>query len=286
MSVPQPAQTAVAPRSAGLELAILGVGLLGPGLASWASAQGVFKGSDAFVEAPTVLPAPARLPPAERRRAGPSIRLAMAVADEALAGTAVDPRQLATVFAASGGEGSNCHVLCETLAGPDRHLSPTRFTNSVHNAAAGYWHIAVQSRAASTSLSAYDGSFGAGLLEAATQILASRAPVLLVACDVPYPPPLHALRPLPHPMGTALLLAPAGFAGAIARIGIELVPEADAAPETRCADPALDALRRALPSAAGLALFEHLARNAEGTLVLDGPPSLKLRLTLTRGTAA
>ena len=98
-------------------------------------------------------------------------------------------------------------MLCETLAGADRQISPTRFTNSVHNAPAGYWHIAVGSRAASTSLSAYDGSFAAGLVEALAQVVASGEPVLLVALDVPYPEPPHRLRPLPNHAGVALLLA-------------------------------------------------------------------------------
>ena len=74
-------------------------------------------------------------------------------------------------------------------------VSPTRFTNSVHNAAAGCWHIAVASRASSTSLCAFDGSFGAGLIEAATSVHLSGQPVLLVASDSPYPEPLNSVRP-------------------------------------------------------------------------------------------
>ena len=40
------------------------------------------------------------------------------------------------------------HEICETLATAERQVSPTRFHNSVHNAPAGYWSIATQSRAA------------------------------------------------------------------------------------------------------------------------------------------
>ena len=53
-----------------------------------------------------------------------------------------DAATLATVFSASGADGHNCHALCEQLATDDRQLSPTRFHNSVHNAAAGYWSVA------------------------------------------------------------------------------------------------------------------------------------------------
>ena len=183
-----------------------------------------------------MLPAPARLPSAERRRAGAAVKLAMAVADEAVAHAAIDPHTLATVFASSSGEGVNCHLLCEALAGPDRLLSPTRFTNSVHNAAAGYWHIAVASRAPSTSLAAYGASFGAGLLEAATQVRAPNAPVLLVACDTPYPQPLHACRPLPDSFGVALMLAPSRSPRSLAALEIELADTTHAGPASTCSD--------------------------------------------------
>jgi len=266
-----------------LEVAIRGIGLLAPGLVSWPAAEPVLRGDAAYAWADAALPPPARLPAAERRRAGPSIRLAMAVADQAVAHAGVDPQQLATVFAASGGEGSNCHVLCETLAGADRQLSPTRFTNSVHNAPAGYWHIAVGSRSASTSLSAYDGSFAAGLIEAATQVAASGGEVLLVAVDVPYPEPLHRLRPLPGAAGVALVLAPADAPGALARIALELVDSTRAGPLSACADAGLDALRSAIPAAAALPLLEAIARRStEQALMLGYLPTLALRALIRR----
>jgi hypothetical protein len=264
------------------EVAIRGIGLLAPGLPSWPLAEAVLRGDTAYEPAAAVLPPPARLPPAERRRAGPSIRLAMAIADEAVSHAGVDPQKLATVFASSGGEGSNCHVLCETLAGADRQISPTRFTNSVHNAPAGYWHIAVGSRAASTSLSAYDGSVAAGLLEGATQVVATGDEVLLVALDVPYPEPLHALRPLPGPAGVALVLAPADAAGAHARLALELVEATQAGPLDACTDAGLDALRRAIPAAAALPLLEAVARRPSARAVVLGYlPTLALRAVVS-----
>ena len=261
-----------------LEVAILGIGLTGPGLPSWTDSRPVVRGEVAYRSEPTVVGLPARLPPAERRRASPSVRLAMAVADEAVAAAGIDPSTLATVFAASSGEGSICHALCETLAGADRLVSPTRFTNSVHNAAAGYWHIAVASRAASTSLSAYDASFAAGLLEAAAQVRAGHAPVLLVAADVPYPEPLHRLRPLPHPVGVALLLAPVRSHRRAPRVELAYgVGETDPAP-TRCTDPALDELRRSVPAATALPLLEALARGGRRRIVLDADAGAMLTL--------
>ena len=266
----------------GLTVWVDGVGVLGPGLSSWSSSLAMLRGVQAHVFVPTVLPPPARLPPAERRRAGAAVKLAMAVADEAVANAGVDPHTLATVFSASSGEGGNCHILCETLATDHPTVSPTRFTNSVHNAAAGYWHIAVASRAASTSLGAFDASFGAGLIEAATSVALSGAPILLVASDTPYPEPLNTARPLPDNFGMALVLSATKSERSLASLSIELVP--DKSTPTACDDASLEALRCAIPAACGLPLLQALARGEERvqTLALTYLPTLTLKVSMQR----
>lgn len=263
----------------GLTVWVQGIGLLGPGLPSWAASLDVLRGVRPLASTPTALPAPARLPPAERRRAGAAVKLALAVADEAVAHSQVDPAVLATVFTSSSGEGTNCHVLCETLATPAPMVSPTRFTNSVHNAASGCWHIAVGSRASSTSLCAFDGSFGAGLIEAATSVAIGGAPILLVASDSPYPEPLNATRPLPDHFGLALVLAPAANAHSIAALTIDTVEAPHGA--SVCTDAALDALRRAIPAAAALPLLIALARReTPQVVVLDYLDRMRLQIEL------
>jgi hypothetical protein len=266
----------------GLTVWVNGVGVLGPGLASWAASLATLRGEQPHVFVPSVLPPPARLPPAERRRAGAAVKLAMAVADEAVAHAGADPHTLATVFSASSGEGGNCHILCETLATDTPMVSPTRFTNSVHNAAAGYWHIAVASRAASTSLGAFDASFGAGLIEAATSVALSGAPILLVASDTPYPEPLHAARPLPDNFGVALVLGATKSECSLASLRIEVMPGRGI--PTTCGNDSLEALRSTIPAACGLPLLQALARDEERlqTLVLTYLPTLTLKVSLQR----
>jgi len=262
-----------------LKVWVQGIGLLGPGLASWTSAQDVLRGVQAYASAPAVLPSPARLPPAERRRAGAAVKLALAVADEAVAQAQVDPSTLATVFTSSSGEGINCHALCETLALPAPMVSPTRFTNSVHNAAAGCWHIAVASHASSTSLCAFDGSFGAGLIEAATSVCLSGQPMLLVASDSPYPEPLHATRALPDHFGVALLLTSEPGPEPVAELAITL--DASASEASSCDDPSLEALRDAIPAARALPLLSALARTrAKQRIALDYLPHLRVQIDL------
>jgi hypothetical protein len=265
----------------GLHVGVRGIGLLGPGLVHWTAGANVLRGIAPYVAANTVLPPPERLPPAERRRSGACVKLAMAVADQAVAQAGFDPSTLATVFTSSSGEGSNCHVLCETLATAQPMVSPIRFTNSVHNAASGCWHIAVASRASSTSLCAFDGSFGAGLIEAATSVVVQGQPVLMVASDSPYPEPLHSTRPLPDHLGLALLLAPANDTQNHAWLNIELTDASRTL--STCEEPTLDTLRRAIPAAAGLPLLQALARDHASAIdvVIDYLPALRLNISVS-----
>jgi hypothetical protein len=271
------ADPAAATPTAALQVDVLGIGLAGPGMADWSSAVALLRMPSAWAIAPTVVPPAARLPANERRRAGAIVRLSIAVADAACVHAGLDASTLATVFSASTGDTANCHALCEALAAPGRVVSPTRFTNSVHNASAGYWHIATASRAPSTSLCACDATFGAGLLEAASQCAASGQPVLLVCADTPYPEPLHAWRPLPEAFGLAFALAPSRSAmPALARLAIETT----IASATPMPVSGLESLRRAIPAARGLPLLAAIARGGREDIVVDYLPELALRVSV------
>ncbi|MFT3760277.1 beta-ketoacyl synthase chain length factor [Thauera sp.] len=254
-----------------------GIGFIAPGLPDWPAARAVLRGEQAWQSAPSILPAPGLLPPAERRRASRVVKLALALGLEAAAHAEADPATLATVFAASGADGHNCHALCEQLAGDDRQISPTRFHNSVHNAAAGYWGIATHAMQPCQVICAFDASFGAGLLDALAQVAGDGVPVLLIAYDSEYPQPLHAKRDTPDCGGVALLLSPAPTAHSLA--AIELAPT-DAAAD-RLTDPdlaGLENLRTAIPALRALPLLEHLARGSAGTVTLDYLPPMQLRI--------
>src|SRR3546814_8342283 len=75
--------------------------------------------------------------------------------------------------------------MCATLTGEPRSISPTKFHNSVHNAAAGYWTIGSGCMHASTAVSAFDASFAQGLVEALAQLAEGAEAVLLAAYDGP-----------------------------------------------------------------------------------------------------
>lgn len=238
-----------------------GVGLIGPGLANWAEARALLRGEAAYASAPTALPAPELLPPAERRRASRIVKAGLAVGLEACREAGVEPGALANVFAASGGDGHNCHALCELLASDDRQISPTRFHNSVHNAASGYWSIATGATAAAQVLGAYDASFAAGLLEAMNQVEASGQPVLLVACDSEYPKPLHAKRPIQDTSALALVLAPVRGERSIGQIRMARRGALQECSPSGLSghDAALAACAGTMPAMRGLPLVQALA---------------------------
>lgn len=245
-----------------------GIGLLGPGLEGWHAGRPVLAGAARY-EPRALCPQPiALLPPAERRRAGTTGRLAIATGVEALAQAGRDPAEMAMVFAASGGDGDTVHEILAVLATAQREVSPTRFHNSVHNAPSGYWSVATGSQAPSTSLSAFDDSFAAGLLEAAVQATVQDRPVTLIAYDVPYPEPLHAARPIVAAFGMALVLAPRRTQCAIASLSPEMVETAS--PETAMSDPELERLRLGNPAARSLPLLAAMARGEAGTIRVSG----------------
>jgi hypothetical protein len=244
---------------------ISGLGVLGPGLCSWTEAAAVLTGQQVYTPAPAVLPVPAILAAAERRRTGRVVKLAIGIALEATAQAGEDPATLASVFSSSGADGHNCHELCQALALAGREISPTRFANSVHNAAAGYWSIGTGAMAESNVLCAFDASFAAGLLEALTQVAVDEEPVLLVAYDTEYPPPLHAKRPIPDAFGVALVLTPQRRASSLARMDAALTDLGF----DRLAEPALETLRSMFPAARSLPLLRLLAAGRSGRAILE-----------------
>lgn len=246
---------------------VRGVGLIGPGLTDWRSGARVLAGKERYSPQPTLVPTPEGLPAAERRRTALIVRLGVSVAQQALAQAGMAADEMPAVFTSSAGDGLICHEICQTLATPERQVSPTRFHNSVHNAAAGYWSLATGATAPSTALCAYDGSFGAGLIEALVMVTVEAAPVMLSAYETPYPEPLHAKRPLPDSFAAAMVLTPTPSAGTQAKLIVTLCDGETAA--DRLSDPELEALRAAVPAARSLPLLRLLARGESGRVVLD-----------------
>ena len=216
---------------------------------------------------------PAILAPTERRRTGPVVRLALAVAQEATQDAALSsglpPGSLRSVFGSSNGDGVVVGGILEALAGAqgdERVVSPTAFHNSVHNAAAGYWSIATQGREPATCLGCHDSTWAASLLTAMVDVSGDGRPLLLFCYDHPMPAPLDASRPTADLFGAGLVLAAPGAGPRLARLQVRYDP-APAHPTL----PRNEALRRlAAGNAIGRAipLLEALARGDADTQAL------------------
>lgn len=249
-----------------MDLFLEGIGLCAEGLPNWADGRSVLAGTLPYHAAAIVMAASPLLPPAERRRTTDSVKLAMTVGTEATAHAGARAEDIMSVFTSSGGDGKIITAILEVLASAEREVSPTRFHNSVHNAPAGYWSIATGCREASTSICAYDFSFVAGLLEAATRAFTEQQATVLVAYDLPYPPALDACRAIAAPFGTALVMSPWPTEATLAALSIRLMEGLTG--ETVLNDPELEALRLGVPAARALPLLTAIARGATEDIIV------------------
>ncbi len=261
---------------------IVGVSVWGPGLEGWAASQPVLAGAKPYEPCLSPPPVPAILAPTERRRTGPVVRLALAVAQETALSSGLPSGSLRSVFGSSNGDGVVVGGLLEALAAAqdgERVVSPTAFHNSVHNAAAGYWSIATAGQQPATCLGAHDWTWAAALLKAMTEVVADREAVLLCCYDHPLPVPLSTLRPTASAFGIGLVLAPLGMGMPMAtiRVGYCATPPAPGAWAPR--NPALHALAAGNVVAQSLRLLEALALGASdrhAVPYLDGRLDIEL----------
>jgi len=251
-----------------MKVAIQSIGVLAPGLSGWETSRRVLAGAEPFMPAAVPDPEAALLPPNERRRSSDCVRWAVQVAQEAMAQSGLDPRDVPTVFASSGGEMGVLDALCRTLATPERVISPTLFHQSVHNTAAGYWGIATACQQSSTALSCYDDSFAAGLLEAVTFVCVEQRPVLLVAYDLAVPFPLNEARPIGAGFAAAFVLAPLTAAATLAIMHLRL-EEAGPEEASRLHHPVLERVRLDNPAARSLPLLCAVAAGGSQQVTLS-----------------
>jgi hypothetical protein len=257
-----------------IALAVEGIGFWAAGLPDWDAACAFVAAGTLAADAPAK-PSPQLLAPNERRRAPDSVALALDVAQAACAISGRDPRMLASVFASTHGDLAITDYVCDTLATAPESVSPTRFHNSVHNAAAGYWTIGTGCMAATTAISAYDCSFAQALLEAAAQSRESGAPILLVAYDSESRGALKDISPSEGLLAAAMVLNanPGGCSRRTLRLALQ--PDAPRGP-----DGALHARYAGNAMAPMLPVFEALATAHAACVVLRASPRQSLRVDI------
>lgn len=199
---------------------LLAVGAAGSGITDAGALHDILFHSPAYVSGPMPRTGGSLLNPAERRRISDLTCLVLTAAEEACP---VPPADLQAVFVSNSGDGTITHAICDSLATPMPDVSPSRFTNSVHNAAAAYWSLGLNKLSATTSLGAGPNGLSAGLIEAVLIMQESNLPVLLVAYDAPHPFPLSEKVPIKQSLAMAFYLSPA-HSGPCWQLGLNVEP--------------------------------------------------------------
>ena len=253
------------------------VALWAPTLPGWAVARAAFRGEGLPADPPARRPSPELLPPAERRRAPDTVALALEVATHAVAQSGWRADELLSVFSSCHGDPVITDAMCSTLVSAPLLISPTKFHNSVHNAASGYWGIATGCMQPSIAVSAFECSFAAGLLEALTQCAAEQRAVLLVGCDIAACGALASTNDSRGMLAVALVVSPQRSDRSLAALDWSLASAA----ATRIALRSPAALALASNAMAdALPLFEALACAATVPLAMPLSERLSLRLQL------
>jgi len=245
-----------------LSIYLKAVGLLAPGMPSWDAARSILQRPDAYVQTPIKRQLASILPPNENRRTAKVTQMALYAAQQIAAQYPTAACQ--HIFACCNGDMTTFDQISRSLAQPNRPVSPTRFHNSVHNAAAGYWSIATHSQAPSTSISAGEDSFAVGLLEAVVQALAEQQDSLLVAYDEPTTLPMSAWSAITQPFACALLFSSQPDE---ALAHCTLAFDSAKKPST-LAQAALENLRLSNPQAKALPLLCALVQSVPQSVVL------------------
>lgn len=146
------------------------------------------------------------LPPLLRRRLDRHGRMALHTAWPCLEGV----ESVQFVFASRHGDLDRTLELLTALAKQET-LSPTVFSLSVHNSAAGLLSIARGDRGAATAMAAGPDTLGMGLLEGANLIAEGAGRVLVCYADDAVPPPFQSFvtdDSTHQPFAVSLLLTP------------------------------------------------------------------------------
>ncbi len=263
---------------ASMQCAIAGIGAWGPGFNDWPALQSLlldaahdagqpqpaspvcFAGQEPL---PSVAnPAPAVIPPNERRRAPLPVKMAVEVSWQALQASGMAPEQVACVFGSGLGDTEITDYMCRVLTTEQKQLSPTRFHNSVHNAAAGYWTISVGCMKSANSVAAYHMTAGLTLLEAFTQAVMHQEPVLATLFDTAAHAAYQQIFPCRQAFAAALLLTPATDTADPGWPRLTLQAPTASGAECAVFHPGLRDLQRDNPAAGVLGLLQLLAADS------------------------
>ncbi len=190
-----------------LSCKVLGIGAWGPGFTHWEKLAELLVTDHPF-EPEFTKPAPVIIPANERRRAPLLVKLAVETSWQAVKENADAAANIACVFGSGLGDTDVTDYLCKALTTELKQLSPTKFHNSVHNTAAGYWTISTHCMKSANSIAAYQDTVGVVLMEAISQCALQQQPILISLYDTAVSSVLNELFSSDQNLGLSLLIAP------------------------------------------------------------------------------
>ncbi len=250
-----------------MRIGIEGIGLWGHGLTDWQGfVAGLADGFSATAENPGT-PVPAGIPARERRRAPLAVKLAIEAINQAATMSGLNEQDMCSVFSSAMGDSHITDYICRTLATDKLSMSPTKFHNSVHNTASGYWSISTGNRLPSTFISAFTNSFPVALLEAAVLAIDEGKPTALALYDVAFGQPLYDICPISEDFAAAFVLTPEpASARWIVDLNIEAITEQNSATQPDNETTFIKERIRNNPVALALTLCELLAGQKPATM--------------------
>ena len=250
-------------------LYIENISLYGPGLPNWHEAASILRAPEAYLgETLAPLQSPF-LSPGIKRKTTLHMQLAIYAADKALEGTDVDPSQIELVFASSEGDLDVTHHICYALTLESKPVSPTKFQNSILNAAAGHLGILTKNTASATTVTAASHSLAVGLLQSCATALVEEAPVLFVSYDAPALLKVKSDTATIEPFAVGFLLRPNASKRSLASLQLEL---REGRETTKIEHDTLSKVAERSSTAGVLPLMMALARGEEASIALSYSP--------------
>ena len=259
-----------------IEFSVAGIGAWGSSFENWAQLKQLLNGEQ--LEAHGLKgPKPDVIPANERRRAPLPVRLAVESSWQAVQASPYDPKELSCVFVSGLGDTQLTDYMCKVLAGENKALSPTKFHNSVHNAAAGYWTICTSCTQAANSVAGFDESVPLTLLEALIQADAEQRPMLITFYDAPSSEILKGLLKNEHSFSVSMVIVPSSLSDNKADFSVAVEQQPCSWPEAHWSGELNDCYQTN-PVAKTLLLLSLLASDLKGS-------NNMIKMPLSEGTS-
>ncbi|MCL1124606.1 beta-ketoacyl synthase chain length factor [Shewanella surugensis] len=167
---------------------------------------------------PALTPKLQQVSPNQRRRLSPLTKILLAAAFQAQ-----PPSQCRSIFASQHGEINRTMSLLNDITHKNS-LSPTSFSQSVHNTASGIFSILTHNQAASTAIAAGSSSLSQAFIEAYGLLHENAEPILLVYGDEPVPAIFKEFNCQPEwPIAMAFVLTKQSSNTRVAKLTVDTV---------------------------------------------------------------